>query len=127
MARVVCKPGVRFKGFTRGLVRILGAVLLVAERTPMAQVVITSANDGTHSRRPRSRHYTNEAVDIRSRSFRTAESRNRFLGRLRRELGSSFWLDYERAGTPHEHFHVQVRKGHTYVGGLARGGREPRS
>jgi hypothetical protein len=123
MAQLVCKPSVRFKGFTRGLVRIVGAVLLVAERTRMKAIVITSANDGKHSQRPRSRHYTNEALDIRSRSFRHASTRTRFLERLRRELGPGFWLDYERPGKPNEHFHVQVRKGTTYRGGLCGGRR----
>jgi hypothetical protein len=119
MAKLICKPSVRFKGFTRGLVRILGAVLLVAEReVGMREVVITSANDGKHSRRPRSRHYTDEAVDVRSRSFRTDAMRQRFLRRLRRELGPSFWLDYEHPGKPNAHFHLQVRRGHRYVGPL---------
>jgi hypothetical protein len=127
MARVVCKPSVRFKGFTRGLIRILGALQLVAERIPMQEIVITSANDGQHSQRPRSRHYTNEALDIRSRSFVTHESRQRFLRRLRRELGPRFWLDYENHGKPSAHFHVQVRKGHRYTGGLCGGRRESRT
>jgi hypothetical protein len=116
MARVVFKRSVRFKGLTRGLVRILGAVVVVAERTPLQQVVITSVNDGRHSLRPRSRHYTNEALDIRSKSFLTSESRQRFLRQLRRALGSSFWLDYEGHGTANAHFHVQVKKGHQYTG-----------
>lgn len=123
MAHLICKPSVRFKGFTRGLVRMVGTVLLVAERTKMKEVVITSANDGKHSQRPRSRHYTNEAIDVRSRSFRTDEARQQFLRALRKELGSRFWLDYEHPGRPNAHFHIQVRKGTTYRGGLCGGRR----
>ena len=118
MAQLVCKPSVRFKGFTRGLVRILGAVLLVAERTHLKEIVITSANDGKHSQRPRSRHYTNEALDLRSRNFATDAARQRFLRRLRRALGAGFWVAYESHGTLNAHIHVQVRRGTRYVGGL---------
>jgi hypothetical protein len=127
MATVSCKSGVRFKGFTRALVRIVGAVLLVAERTPgMRDVVITSANDGRHSKRPRSRHYTNEALDIRSRTFPTDAARQAFLRALRSELGRKFWCAYEGHGTPNAHFHVQARKGTVYRGGLCGGRRETR-
>ena len=125
MAQVVCKPSVRFKGFTRGLVRILVAVQRVAERTRMAQVVITSANDGKHSQRPRSRHYTNEAIDLRSRNFRTAAARDRFLARLREELGSRFYVAYESHGKPNAHIHVQPRRGTVWRGGLCGARREP--
>jgi len=125
MAQVVCKPSVRFKGFTRGLIRILVAVQRVAERTRMAQVVITSANDGKHSQRPRSRHYTNEAIDLRSRNFRTAAARDRFLARLREELGSRFYVAYESHGKPNAHIHVQPRRGTVWRGGLCGARREP--
>ena len=125
MAQVVCKPSVRFKGFTRGLIRILVAVQRVAERTRMAQVVITSANDGKHSQRPRSRHYTNEAIDLRSRNFRTAAARDRFLARLREELGSRFYVAHESHGKPNAHIHVQPRRGTVWRGGLCGARREP--
>ena len=125
MARVICKPSVRFKGFTRGLVRILSAVLVLAERTrSMAEVVITSANDGKHSQRPRSRHYSNEALDLRSRNFRTPAARDRFLARLRAELGSRFYVVYEGHGKPSAHIHVQPRLGTVWRGGLCGGRRE---
>ena len=126
MAQVVCKPAVRFRGFTRGLIRILVAVQRVAERTRMAQVVITSANDGKHSQRPRSRHYTNEAIDLRSRNFRTAAARDRFIARLREELGSRFYVAYEGHGKPSAHIHVQPRRGTVWRGGLCGGRRESR-
>jgi hypothetical protein len=125
MARVTCKPSVRFQGFTRGLIRILVAVQRVAERTRMAQVVITSANDGKHSQRPRSRHYTNEALDLRSRNFRTTVARDRFLARLREELGRRFYVAYEGHGTPNAHIHVQPRRGTVWRGGLCGARREP--
>jgi hypothetical protein len=123
MAHLVCKPSVRFKGFTRGLVRILVGVQRVAERTRMAEIVITSANDGKHSQRPRSRHYSNEALDLRSRNFTTPAARDRFLARLRAELGSRFYIAYEGHGKPNAHIHVQPRRGTVWRGGLC-GGRQ---
>jgi hypothetical protein len=125
MAQLICKPSVRFKGFTRGLVRILVAVQRVAERTPMKTIVVTSANDGRHSRRPRSRHYTNEAIDLRSRNFRTGAARDRFLARLRTELGARFYVAYEGHGTPNAHIHVQPRRGTVWRGGLCGRRRDP--
>ena len=124
MARLTCKPSVRFRGFTRGLVRILVEVLNVAEKTRMRDVVITSANDGRHSQRPRSRHYSNEALDLRSRNFTTDAARQRFLRRLRRALGPGFWVAYESHGKPNAHFHVQVRRGTIWKGALCGGRRE---
>jgi len=124
MAHLTCKPSVRFRGFTRGLIRILVAVQRVAERTRMAEVVITSANDGKHSQRPRSRHYSNEALDLRSRNFTTPAARDRFLARLRAELGSRFYVAYEGHGKPHAHIHVQPRRGTVWRGGLCGGRRE---
>ena len=124
MARVICKPSVRFKGFTRGLVRILVGVQRVAERTRMAEIVITSANDGKHSQRPRSRHYSNEALDLRSRNFQSATARNLFLQRLRKELGERFYVAYEGHGKKNAHIHVQPRRGTTYLGGHCGGRRE---
>ena len=118
MARVTCKTSVRFKGFTRGLIRILVGVQRVAERTQMKEIVITSANDGRHSQRPRSRHYTNEALDVRSRNFASGAARTTFVRRLRRERGPWFYVVYENHGKPSAHFHVQGRKGARYVGAL---------
>ena len=124
MARVICTPSVRFKGFTRGLIRILVAVQRVAERTRMAEVCSTSANDGKHSQRPRSRHYTDEALDLRSRNITTPAARDRFLARLRAELGSRFYVAYEGHGKPSAHIHVQPRRGTGWRGGRCGGRRE---
>ena len=64
MAILVCKPTVRFSVFTPTLLRLLRGVYTVARTldTP-SEVVITSANDSQHS--PQSRHYLNEALDLR--------------------------------------------------------------
>ncbi|HYE87468.1 MAG TPA: hypothetical protein VEA16_13995 [Vicinamibacterales bacterium] len=115
MAGLVCKPTVRFKAFTPALLRILRGVFTVAQAcTDVPDVVITSANDSTHS--PKSRHYTNEAVDLRSRSFPSSTAKQRFAALLRAELGPAFTVLYEGAGTPQEHWHIQPKKGTDYVG-----------
>lgn len=115
MAGLICKPSVRFTAFTPALLRILRAVYTVASTcTDVSNVVITSANDSTHGEK--SRHYTNEALDLRSKSFPTVAAKQRFAARLRADLGSAFTVLYEGAGTPNEHWHVQPKKGTTYEG-----------
>ncbi len=126
MAGLKCKVNakgrvtVRFKRFTRANLRILTAVYEVAEKTTSVRdIVITSANDGRHSRRPLSQHYKDAAVDIRTHSFRRVEARRRFQGALTHELGPLFYVVYEGRGTRNAHIHVQQRKGTTYTGKLA--------
>lgn len=109
MTTMPCKPGVRFKGFTAALIRILRAVWTVdPTRT------ITSANDATHS--PSSRHYTNEALDLRVHDLPSEAARRRVAAALRAELGPAFTVLYESPGTPNAHIHIQPRKGTTYEG-----------
>lgn len=115
MAVLTCKPSVRFKTFTPALTYILDKVRRTAERTShVPEVVITSANDSTHS--PNSRHYTDEAIDLRTKNFPTEAAKRAFAAQLRVELGDAFTVLYESAGTPNEHLHVQVRKGRSFSG-----------
>ena len=115
MATLSCKPSVRFKAFTPALLRILRGVFAVAQGcADVPDVVITSANDSTHGEH--SRHYTNEAVDLRSRSFPSVTAKQKFTALLRLELGPAFTVLFESAGTPNEHWHIQPKKGTTYEG-----------
>lgn len=115
MAALICKAGVRFKAFTPALLRILRAVFAVASRTEQPpEIVITSANDSTHSKN--SRHYSNEALDLRVHNFASEAARLRFAALLRAELGPAFTVLYECAGTPNAHLHLQPKKGTTYEG-----------
>jgi hypothetical protein len=70
-------------------------------------LVITSANDSTH--KANSKHYSNEALDVRSKSFGAA-ARSLFIDALRKELGTAFTVLYECDGTPNAHLHIQVAK-----------------
>ena len=116
MAIVVCKASARLKALTPGLLRILKELEKSASviTDPVREVVITSINDGKHA--PTSRHYTDEAVDIRMKNFPTDAARKRFISDLRHWLGPEFYILRESKGTPNDHLHVQVRKGHTYIG-----------
>ena len=94
---------------------MLRGVFTVAQGCVDVQdVVITSANDSTHGQK--SRHYTNEALDLRSKSFPSVVAKQKFTALLRAELGPAFTVLFEGAGTPNEHWHLQTKKGTTYSG-----------
>ena len=76
------------------------------------EIVITSINDSTHSEN--SRHYRNEAIDIRSKNFPSREVKRNFRAKYEEMLGPKFRVLLENEGTENEHFHTQVKKGHHY-------------
>ena len=117
MAALTCKPTVRFKCFTPALLRILRAVYVVAQSFELSEIVITSANDSTHA--VTSRHYTDEALDLRTKSFPSEAAKVRFAAALRAELGPAFTVLYENPKTVGQHLHVQPPKGTTYTGPAA--------
>lgn len=106
---MICKASVRFKGFTPALLRILRGVYAVHPKC-----VITSANDSTHS--PNSRHYTNEAIDLRTKDLPTEKAKRDLVARLRAELGPAFTVLYENPGGDNQHIHIQPKRGTTYAG-----------
>lgn len=115
MSVVTCKTGVRFKGFTPGLCRLLTVLTELASEGGAdlpAALVITSANDSTHG--PTSRHYRNEAIDIRSKNFTSHAAKLQFRADYEARLGPKFRVLMESVGTPNEHFHAQIKKGGTY-------------
>lgn len=83
------------------------------------EIVITSLNDSLHMKN--SRHYSDEAADVRSHNFSTKESKANFRVRLLSLLNShpddpnKFTVILENEGAPEEHFHVQVRKGMSFM------------
>lgn len=109
---IYCKPKVVFSGFTPGLVRILVCVDVLA-REFEESVMITSGSDGTHSNNPPSRHYSMEAIDLRSKNF-THERKVLFMARFQQLAGPKFTILLEDEGLPNEHFHLQVKKGLQY-------------
>lgn len=125
------KPGYRAAGYSRGGLLIRLAIDTVCRRrlpgVPRT-IVLTSGTDshttGAHSL-PRA-----EAVDVRSKTFRSSRVKTDFLMDVMKELepirragqppGEDFEvltdhyygiLEYE--GQRREHIHIQVRRGHT--------------
>ena len=102
MARLTCKVGVQ-----PPLVRLLcGIANVVANEAGVDAVVITSANDGIHQKD--SLHYSNCAVDIRTKNFPTPERIVAFLHALRSELGDTDYdFVHENPAGPNQHIHVE--------------------
>lgn len=108
------KSTVRFRIITPALVHILATVERLSQTLPglpAEGVVITSGSDGTHM--TGSKHYTGEAIDVRSKTF-TKAARAAFLTSLRAELGPQFTVLLEHEGEVQEHVHVQVKKGRRF-------------
>ncbi len=111
MALVVKGPFVTFKDFSLPLCRILTALAIIHNKKTISQpvnLVITSANDGKH--KVDSKHYKNQALDLRSKSFKNETDKHEFMTALSNELGNKFTVLYEYPGGENEHFHVQVKK-----------------
>lgn len=131
MSMITCKPGVRLRTLSPALVwifRVLDRYVRSNTYLPM-EIVITSINDGEHL--PTSRHYSNEAIDIRSINFDNPKNKERFRSELEHALNSDsalvapvttnrFRVLLENPGantaTTAEHFHIQVAKGKTFSG-----------
>lgn len=116
MPRVNCKEEVRLKGLTPGLCRILTVIQEAADEEAdlPTELLVTSIHDGTHGQF--SRHYKDEALDLRSHSFSSPKRKADFVISLQARLGPKFWVTLEHPeeqGGP-EHFHIQVAKGGTY-------------
>lgn len=109
---VVKSRGVYFDVLTPGLVMMFAAIVSIHKNKIIKQpidLVITALKNGVHS--TNSRHYTNEAIDLRSKNFPTDESKLLFCEKLQSFLGPEFTVLMEDAGKPNEHFHIQVKKG----------------
>ena len=92
------------------LIHLLQTVQVLAiTTTDVTELVITSINDGQHMEG--SRHYKNQAIDIRSKNFPNRDSKRQFRAKLEEMLGPGFRVLLENEGLDNEHFHAQVRKG----------------
>ena len=113
MSAVTVKPTVRFEEDSLALGRLLGTLLQVAVVwTEPPVFVVTAGSDGQHMED--SRHYTGEAIDVRSKNFPTLEAKERFREAYEMALGPKFRVLFESVGTNQEHFHAQVRRGGAY-------------
>lgn len=78
-------------------------------------LTITSGNDGQHA--PTSRHYRDEAVDIRLHNIKSAKRsflREYLEARLNGRYPGKFTVLREYIGTEREHLHAQVTKGEVF-------------
>jgi len=83
---------------------IASAVANVAEihnRT----VWVTSGNDSTHMKG--SKHYTDEALDIRSKDFPDPAEKKQFLLQVLSRLGPAYQGILEDENGSNEHFHIE--------------------
>lgn len=107
------KATVRFRIITPALLHMLG-VLERLSRTldglPEEGLVITAGSDGMHM--TGSRHYTGEAIDLRSKTLGALTPS--LVAMLRAELGPQFTVLLEDEGLPNEHIHAQVKKGRRF-------------
>lgn len=110
------KEGVRLNFTSPPIIALLTHLVDVGERFSNqinGDLTITSGNDSAH--KPNSRHYTDEAIDIRSKNFLTEKAKREFRAALEESLGPKFRVLYENRGTPNEHFHAQVKMGEKFV------------
>ena len=68
-------------------------------------ITITSGTDGTHMKG--SKHYTLEALDIRSKTFPSPLSKRTFMREVLARLGPGYQMILEQEGKPKEHFHLE--------------------
>lgn len=120
---VTFKSNCRFARFTDALDFILGHLNKIMNDIPsIPDLMVTSVNDSEHSRSPLSRHYTDEAVDIRTHNFTDLMQVRTFVNQISARLNTDpealkancFTVLHESIGTPNEHIHIQVKIGCRY-------------
>lgn len=99
---------VSFKRFTPAMRKMLMTLWNLDDKYGF-DLVITSANDSTHS--THSRHYVDEGLDIRVHNLKDP---NFVRSELSKMLGPRFTVLFESPGTPNQHIHIQPIKGSVY-------------
>jgi len=72
---------------------------------------ISCGKNGVHSV-PNSYHYTNQALDFRSKNLPTLAIKKAFIekvGKILAELDKRFYVKFEAVGTDNEHFHIEFK------------------
>ncbi len=104
MALIKIKAGVQ-----PPVIVLMAAVANVAQTLDApTTILVTSGNDGTHA--TTSKHYSNEAIDIRSKSFPSLKAKRAFIAAVLKRLGTGYTMILEEEGKPNEHFHLQVKR-----------------
>ena len=90
---------------TPKVVIIAAAVINAANTLGIGQdMLITSANDGKHMKR--SKHYTNAALDFRTKHL-TSQEKDDLVKEVKRQLGAQYDIILEHRGGINEHLHVE--------------------
>ena len=84
---------------------IIAAAVANAASTLELNVTITSGTDGRHMKG--SRHYSSEALDVRSKNFKDHKAKLEFLAHVLARLGKGYQGFLEAPGKAHEHFHLE--------------------
>lgn len=96
-------------GVTPRLLVIAAALANAAEALALPfPVVITSGTDGPHMEG--SKHYTGEALDVRTRNFASVRQLEQFLAVVTRKLGDDYQVIRE---SDHLHVEYDPRAGRT--------------
>jgi hypothetical protein len=116
-------PTCRFKKWTPALEWILHCLNLAMNTyNDLPILIVTSVNDSNHSKNPLSRHYTDEAIDVRTHYFNSTDEKLRFKSIVEGYLNThpnalrpnAFTAMLEYLGQPEEHLHIQVKMGESY-------------
>lgn len=100
MSNLLVKSSVRPR-----IIFIAAAIINAANEMNLEKdMFITSGNDGKHM--DGSKHYTYEALDMRSHHLTTVET-NQFIRIIRRRLGKDYQVVYESPTLPNEHIHIE--------------------
>lgn len=99
MLKLQMKTGVSIAGLSPQVDKILAAAN-IACRFFNVELVITSANDGKHMNG--SKHYTGEALDLRTRDLHNYDHKVTFTKMIADELGNGFDCVLES-----DHLHVE--------------------
>ena len=102
MALLKTKTGVK----PANLIILCAIANVVQTLQEPAEVVITSANDSQHM--VGSKHYSGEALDIRTKSFANHTAKQSFLDAVLKRLGKGDQGFIENEGKDSEHIHVEL-------------------
>lgn len=101
MAYVKIKTGVKPKSLI-----ILAAIANVAQTLQEPNdVTITSGNDSKHMKG--SKHYSDAALDVRTKNFPSKAAKVAFKDAVQKRLGPDYQCLLEGEGTANEHLHIE--------------------
>lgn len=84
---------------------LAAAIINAANQLGLPQdITITSGNDSTHMKG--SRHYTDEALDVRTKNLSSA-IKHSLLDTVKKRLGKDYDVILESEGKTNEHMHVE--------------------